>query len=93
MDMLKLCLQPGLTPAAASSAAADAAPGSADGAAAGGKGKGKAGSLPRMLFYDDLETLNATSWLGFERVLLVQNRCGRAAARGSTGRRAGGVQG
>ena len=71
--MLKLCLQPGLNPAGAASAGADAA----DGAAPGGKAKAKAGSLPRMLFYDDLETLNATSWLGFERVLLVQNRCVR----------------
>lgn len=31
-------------------------------------------SLPRMLFFGDLEALNATSWLGFERVLLVHNR-------------------
>ena len=51
--MLKLCLQPGLNPAGAASAGADAA----DGAAPGGKAKAKAGSLPRMLFYDDLETL------------------------------------
>jgi hypothetical protein len=31
-------------------------------------------SLPRMLFFNELEALNATSWLGFERVLLVHNR-------------------
>ncbi|KAL4858773.1 Translation initiation factor IF-2 [Chlorella vulgaris] len=31
-------------------------------------------ALPRMLFFNELEALNATSWLGFERVLLVHNR-------------------
>lgn len=32
-------------------------------------------SLPRLLFADELEALNATAWLAFERVLLVHNRC------------------
>lgn len=31
-------------------------------------------ALPRLLFADDLEALNATAWLGFERVLYVHNR-------------------
>ncbi|EFN55147.1 hypothetical protein CHLNCDRAFT_134237 [Chlorella variabilis] len=31
-------------------------------------------ALPRLLFFDELASLNATSWLGFERVLLVHNR-------------------
>lgn len=30
--------------------------------------------LPVILFYDELETMNATSWLGFERVLYIQDR-------------------
>ncbi|KAL4433026.1 hypothetical protein ABPG77_006453 [Micractinium sp. CCAP 211/92] len=31
-------------------------------------------ALPRVLFFDELESLNATSWLGFERVLVVHSR-------------------
>ena len=47
--------------------------------------RGGAG-LPRLLFMDDLEGLNATAWLGFERVLLVQNRCGGGGGGGRNGR-------
>lgn len=38
-------------------------------------------ALPRVLFFDELESLNATSWLGFERVLVVHSRWGWAAGR------------
>lgn len=31
-------------------------------------------ALPRLLFADELERLNATAWLAFERVLMVHNR-------------------
>lgn len=46
-------------------------------------------SLPRLLFADELERLNATAWLAFERVLAPQNRrAGRAGqGRGLAGGR------
>ena len=45
-------------------------------------------ALPRVLFSDDLSSLNASSWLNFERVLLVHNRCGAGGALiGQGGRR------
>lgn len=31
-------------------------------------------AMPRVLFFDELEALNATSWLNFERVLMVHSR-------------------
>jgi len=34
--------------------------------------KGRA--MPRVLFFDELELLSATRWLGFERVLMVHSR-------------------
>ena len=30
--------------------------------------------LPIVLFYDELEQLNATMWTGFERILYIQDR-------------------
>lgn len=32
-------------------------------------------ALPRMLFADELESLDPTAWLALERVLLVHTRC------------------
>ncbi|PSC75577.1 hypothetical protein C2E20_1509 [Micractinium conductrix] len=31
-------------------------------------------AMPRVLFFDELEALNATAWLGFQRVLMVRTR-------------------
>lgn len=31
--------------------------------------------LPTVLFYDEMESLNRTTWMGFERVLYIQDRC------------------
>ena len=35
--------------------------------------------LPTVLFYDELETMKATAWLGFERMLYIQDRCASCA--------------
>ncbi len=32
--------------------------------------------LPIVLFFDELEQLNATMWMGFDRVLYIHDRCG-----------------
>lgn len=49
--------------------------------------------LPVVLFYDELEHLNSTVWLGFERILYIQDRSAGAGQLGGwVGRAAVGCQ-
>lgn len=45
--------------------------------------------LPVVLFYDELEHLNSTVWLGFERILYIQDRSAGAGQLGGGGGQGG----